>query len=167
MRQSRRARRMERHHKKAKSQPLNIIALMDILTILVFFLLVNSSSTQHIPSHKNLTLPVTSSKQAPEDTLIIEVTHTEILIQGVNVGRISDLLSDTQDTIPKLKEELLFLASSLPKPTLAEASQERKITVMGDENVSYDLIRKILTTCQQANFNKVAFAAMQTNKVKN
>ena len=48
--QSRRARRMERNHKRSKTPGLNLVALIDILTILVFFMLINSSTTQNIPS---------------------------------------------------------------------------------------------------------------------
>ncbi|MCH8101169.1 MAG: biopolymer transporter ExbD, partial [Proteobacteria bacterium] len=38
-----RAKRMEKHHKRNKAMgTLNLVSLMDIFTILVFFLLVNS-----------------------------------------------------------------------------------------------------------------------------
>ena len=39
MEKSRRAKRMERHHKQRKQPALNMVSLMDIFTILVFFLL--------------------------------------------------------------------------------------------------------------------------------
>jgi biopolymer transport protein ExbD len=161
---SRRARRMERNHQRAKTPSINLVAFMDILTILVFFLLVNSSTTQRIPSRKELTLPVSVSKIAPEDTLVIQITRTDILLQGVNVGTIEEVSKSKDSTILKLKNELTALA---PRASQTNGSgKEFKVTVMGDENISYELIRKILTTCQEANYTKIAFAAVQSTKTK-
>lgn len=158
---SRRARRMERGHKKAKTPGLNLVALMDIFTLLVFFLLVNSSSTQHLPTQKNLKLPVSTSKIVPEDTLVVEITHKNILIQGLAVATIDEVLKSPDEIIVPLKDELIALtANVLPD----QFQKEHKITIMGDENISYDVIRKVLTTCQQAKYTKIAFAAMQKAK---
>jgi len=161
---SRRARRMERAHKKAKTPGLNLVALMDIFTLLVFFLLVNSSSTQHLPTQKNLRLPVSTSKIAPEDTLIVEITHKDILIQGIAVATIDDVLKSSDDTIVALKNELIELTPNVSDTPVDQPQKEHKITIMGDENISYDVIRKVLTTCQQAKYTKIAFAAMQKPK---
>jgi biopolymer transport protein ExbD len=164
--QSRRARRMERNHKRSKTPGLNLVALIDILTILVFFMLINSSTTQNIPSQKNLKLPSSISKLIPEETLLIEITRTNILIQGVNVASVDEVLNSANEIIPKLKDELVFLATNLAPAQGAEKPADRKVTIMGDENISYVLIRKVLTTCQQAQFTKIAFSAHQKSKLK-
>jgi biopolymer transport protein ExbD len=155
---------MERNHKRAKSPGLNLVAFMDIFTILVFFLLINSSSTQQLPSNKNLKLPVSISDKTPEETWVIEITRTDILVQGVKVAVIDEVLKNHEDSIAKLKDELIALSSNEQAQT--GVKKESKITVIGDENIPYDLIKKILTTCQQANFTKIAFAAMQNSKPK-
>ncbi|MFT5083864.1 MAG: biopolymer transport protein ExbD, partial [Lentisphaeria bacterium] len=100
---SRRARRMERHHKLRKQSPLNLVSLMDIFTILVFFLLVNSSSSHQLPSNKDLKLPTSTAKKVAEETLIIAITKTEILVQGHKVAELVDLLNNNADDIPALK----------------------------------------------------------------
>lgn len=164
--QSRRARRMERNHKKSKTPGLNLVALIDILTILVFFMLINSSSTQNIPSQKNLKLPSSISKLVPEETLLIEITRTNILIQGISVASVDEVLNSANEIIPKLKDELIFLASNAAPAQGDEKPADRKVTIMGDENISYVLIRKVLTTCQQAQFTKIAFSAHQKSKLK-
>ncbi len=164
--QSRRAKRMERNHKRSKTPGLNLVALIDILTILVFFMLINSSTTQNIPSQKNLKLPSSVSKLIPEETLLIEITRTNILIQGINVASVEEVLNNPNEIIPKLKDELVFLASNLAPAQGDEKPADRKVTIMGDENISYILIRKVLTTCQQAQFTKIAFSAHQKSKLK-
>ena len=53
-----RAARMDRHHKRHKQGvSLNLVSLMDIFTILVFFLLVNSSDVEVLPNAKDVQLP--------------------------------------------------------------------------------------------------------------
>ncbi|MGM8225553.1 ExbD/TolR family protein [Cellvibrio sp. ARAG 10.3] len=162
MKMSRRARRMERHHKKARTPALNLVSLMDIFTILVFFLLVSSSNTQQLPSNKDLRLPASSSQTVPDETLVIAVTQEDVLVKGVSVAKVADVLVAANEIIPGLKEELDFLAGS----STTDSDQARRVTIMGDENISYDLIRKILTTCQQANYTRIAFAAVQKAKPK-
>lgn len=153
---SRRARRMERHHKMAKQSPLNLVSLMDIFTILVFFLLVNSSNTQQLPSNKDLTLPTSIAKKTPAETLVIVITKTEVLVQGRKVADLASISAGDKDDIPALKTELDFMSANS-----SQSSNGKSITIMGDENISYDIVRKILTTCQQANYTNIAFAATQ------
>ena len=84
MEMSARAKRMQRYNKLRKQPALNLVSLMDIFTILVFFLLVTSSSSQQLPNSKDLRLPTSTAKKAPKDTLIIMVTNDNILVQGCN-----------------------------------------------------------------------------------
>lgn len=155
---SRRARRMDRHHRLSKQGGLNLVSLMDIFTILVFFLLVNSSNTQQLPSNKELTLPQSVAKKAPEETIIIMITKDDIIVQGRKVADINSLLTSDNENIPTLKDELDFLAQGLSSE---QQQNGGRITIMGDENISYELVRRILKTCQEANFTKIAFAATQ------
>ncbi len=156
---SRRSRRMDRHHKANKGSPLNLVSLMDIFTILVFFLLVNSSNTQQLPSNKELTLPTSTTKKAPEETFVIAISKSSILVQGRHVAEVQSLLDNGEDSIPQLKKELDFLSGAKSQTT--PPSGGKRITVMGDENIPYDVVRKILTTCQQAGYTNIAFAATQ------
>ena len=157
---SRRARRMDRHHKLQKQGGLNLVSLMDIFTILVFFLLVNSSNTQQLPNNKALTLPSSIAKKAPEETVVIAVTKAAILVQGRKVAEVDSAIASEEAFIAGLKQELDFLSGG---PASGD-QPGRKITIMGDETIPYELVRKILATCQQANYTNVAFAATQVAK---
>ncbi|MCW9014704.1 MAG: biopolymer transporter ExbD [Gammaproteobacteria bacterium] len=163
MKMSRRARRMERHHARRKQPALNLVSLMDIFTILVFFLLVSSSSVQNLPSSKDINLPTSVAKKAPKETLIITVTAKDILVQGRKVGAIDQVLASEELLIPGLEKELKFQST---KSMLAQADKTRgrAVTIMGDEQLPYELLRKILSTCRQANYTRIAFAAVQKSK---
>lgn len=166
---SRKARRMQRHHKMGKGSPLNLVSLMDIFTILVFFLLVNSSNTPQLPSQKDLALPKSTAKKAPAETLVLAITEDSLLIGGREIVKVADVKTDGEDVIEPLKKELEFQRSNKVlsrKPAPGEPSKGETITIMGDENIPYDVMHKILATCQQANYTEIAFAAHQQAKPK-
>lgn len=163
MNMSRRARRMEKNHKKNKQSALNLVSLMDIFTILVFFLLVSSSNVQQLPSNKDVKLPTSVAKKAAKETIIIAITYDSILVQGNKVSNISDALIDDVAVIPKLEEELKF---QYGKTQVEQDAKGKSVTIMGDENIPYKLLRKILATCRQTNYTNIAFAAIQKVKGK-
>lgn len=162
---SRRVRRMERHHRMGKGSPLNLVSLMDIFTILVFFLLVNSSSTPQLPSQKDLALPKSTAQKIPEETLVLAITPQSVLLQGREIAKVQELMASEDDVIAPLKAALESQRENR-QLRRSDADAEEAITIMGDENISYALLHKILATCQQANYTKIAFAAHQLAKPK-
>jgi biopolymer transport protein ExbD len=159
-----RSKRMQHFKQLNSGSELNLVSMMDIFTILVFFLLVSTSS-QNLPSNKNLKLPTTVSQKQPEETLIIEVTKDSILVQGIKVASVAGVLASNDSLIEPLGKELRFHASKvlLVQKTVAE---KRAVTIMGDETIPYQLLKKILTTCSKESYTQIAFAAYQKSKSK-
>jgi biopolymer transport protein ExbD len=167
MKMSRRAKRMELNHKRHKQPALNLVALMDIFTILVFFLLVSSSNVQQLRGNKDIKLPVSVAKKSPKETLVITITRKNILVQGRSVALIEDVLANEEILIHELKKELLFQSGkSIATKNIAEKIKGRPVTIMGDESLTYELLRKILSTCRQANYTHIAFSAIQESRDK-
>ncbi|KGJ94801.1 ExbD/TolR family protein [Colwellia psychrerythraea] len=159
-----RSKRMSSFEGLHKHGGLNLVSLMDIFTILVFFLLVSSGS-QQLPSSKDITLPTSVADKVPKETLIISITSTDVLVQGKKVADVAELLTTDEIIINALVTELNFRADNrLYAKT--QQSEGLAITIMGDENIPYQLLRKILATCRQTNYTKIAFAAVQTAKNK-
>ena len=167
MNSSKRARRMERRHQQRKRPGVNLISLMDIFTILVFFLLVSSSNIQQIPSKKDIRLPTSIATVAPKETLVIFVTRDRILLQGRKVADIDTELAQPEVLISGLVEELKFQAaqSSVFTESTPQAGG-RAITIMGDELIPYELLRKILASCREVDYTQVAFATLQKSQDK-
>lgn len=167
MKMSKRAKRMERHHEQRKRPALNLVSLMDIFTILVFFLLVSSSNVQQLPSKKDIRLPTSVATQAPKETLVVFVTREKILVQGREVASISSEIDNPDILIKGLVDELNFQSS---RTTVLNASAQpqagKAITVMGDEEISYQLLRKILASCREVNYTRIAFATMQKSAAR-
>lgn len=162
MEMSARAKRMQRYNKLRKQPALNLISLMDIFTILVFFLLVTSSSSQQLPNSKDLKLPSSVAKKVPKETLVIMVTNEYILVQGRKVATLNQISTDKTAVISGLEKELNFQAEK--KQLTTKTSKGHAATIMGDENMPYELLSRILATCRQANYTQIAFAATQKAK---
>ncbi|WP_197472371.1 biopolymer transporter ExbD, partial [Oleiphilus sp. HI0067] len=85
MKQSVKAKRIARHKRRAANSggKLNLVSLMDIFTILVFFLMINSSSDiQVLNQDGKIYLPVSLAETLPEETLVITVSVSDIIIGG-------------------------------------------------------------------------------------
>ncbi|MFT6986115.1 MAG: biopolymer transport protein TolR [Psychromonas sp.] len=161
---SARSKRMSNFEGLHKHAGLNLVSLMDIFTILVFFLLVSSGS-QQLPNSKDITLPASVADKVPKETLIISITASAILVQGKKVADTADLMQGDSAIISALEKELDFRTANRLYGE-QDKSIGRAVTIMGDENIPYQLLRKILATCRQTNYTKIAFAAVQTAKNK-
>lgn len=158
MKTSRRVRRMQRFRQHSQPSGLNLVSLMDIFTILVFFLLVNASATPELPSYKDLKLPDSISQTAAKETLTIAITEEHILVQGVSVASVVAVEESEGETIDSLKQRLLFLAGDYPD------ERDKAITIAGYRDMDYALVRKVLRSCQEAGFHHIAFAANQVHR---
>lgn len=159
-----RERRMQHFKQMQRGPGMNLVSLMDIFTILVFFLLVNSSA-QQLPSSKDVKLPLTVATTVPDENLVLTVTKESILVQGKEVARVQDVLATAETVIPALSQELKGWAA---QRTLAVAGESlpRSVMILGDESIPYALLRKILSTCQDARYSEILFAAHHVGKSK-
>lgn len=157
-----RAAREER--RKSRNVGINLVSLMDIFTILVFFLLVNSSDVETISTKDGITLPESISETKPQETVVITVNHKNILVQGRKVSNVSDVLNSKSEVIAALKKELDFqMAKSKSKQTLVE-TLGGAVTIMGDKDIPYKLLKKIMLTCAQSNYGNISLAVQQKAK---
>lgn len=162
MKQSMHARRMARHHKRTKSQPkLNLVSLMDIFTILVFFLLVNSSDVEVLQNNKSIKLPDSVADKKPENMLIVMVSNDEIIINGRLITDTKSVMANGDDEIAPLKKELEYLASRKPYASTEEREKGRDVTIMGDAGLPYNLLKKIMTTCAKSEYRNISLAVSQ------
>lgn len=163
MKASRRAKRMTRHHARTKrGASLNMVSLMDIFTILVFFLLVSSSSVQDLPNAKQIKLPESVSDQLPKETVVIVVGEKDIVVQGRKIADVSAISRSTAADIKPLKDELTRLAGR--KATVLAPNGKPiplEVTIMGDKKIPFNLLKKIMLTCTKANYSNISLAVMR------
>ncbi len=84
------------------------------------------------------------------------------MVQGRLVAVIDSTLNRSELLIQELKKELQFqYAKSAVLRTADGKIKGKAVTILGDENIHYDLLKKILATCREANYTQIAFAAIQ------
>ena len=158
---ARAARAHRRHARNTKGAALSLTSLMDIFTILVFFLLVNSDNSQKPPEHKEIVLPDSIAEKIPEQTLKILVGGDDIIVEGIKVASISAAMAQEDDIIGPLKEELDYRAAR-SVPTLDEdGNPVREITIMAHREIPYKLLHRVMLTCGAADYSKMSFAVLQ------
>lgn len=159
MSSSLRARRMARNHRRmAKPARLNLVALMDIFTILVLFLMVNNGDVEVLQSDKNITLPESVSELRPEQTLTIKVSPESIIVQGRPVANLDTILLEEGNTLPTLQQELHYHAARAPELLESEQEKGRSIIIMGDQGMPYRLLQRIMSTCAQTDYRDISLA---------
>ncbi|MFK7732240.1 MAG: ExbD/TolR family protein [Pseudomonadales bacterium] len=159
MKNSSHNKRRQRHKARLKkNSTLNLTALMDIFTILVFFLLVNSSDVEVLEANKDIKLPESLAEEKPEETIVVMVNNTELIVQGKKVADVELVLQSEDVEIAALAEELAYHAAKRPELTEEEEEKGRSVTVMGDKDVPYQLLKRVMTTCAKAEFRDIALA---------
>ena len=163
---SRRARRMQRHHARRadKNASLNMVSLMDIFTILVFFLLVSAANSDILPTPKNIKLPRSTAEQLPKENLVIVVGDNQVLLQGKKVTDIKSVVADRNLMIMPLFDELKKQARK--KLTGAADNKRLGITIMGDKEIPYILLKKIMLTCSSARYSNISLAVNRAQPEK-
>jgi biopolymer transport protein TolR len=140
--------------KHGKAGSLNLVSLMDIFTILVFFLMVNSSEVEVLQTSSKIRLPDSTSEQRPENQLTISVNQDDLILQGRRVAGVDELRDSSVSVIDGLKSELEYQAGR--KGEIPEEGFE--ITIMGDKALPYWLLKKIMLTCQTTDFARISLA---------
>ena len=146
--------------KKAKATTLNLVSLMDIFTILVFFLMLNSSKVEVLETSGNIKLPDSISEQKPEDRVVISIDLDDVIVQGHRVASVQEILRTEEPLIKGLKTELDSVAEFRKK---SGEEFTGAITIMGDKSIPYELLKRIMTTCQHAEFTQIALAVNQVS----
>ena len=152
--------RAERRSRNKTMVDMNLVSLIDVFTILIFFLLSNAGGVEILPSPKAVKLPESIAEKSPRDTVVVVVSGSEIVVDGRKVANVADVLAMDGDLIVPLKAELDLQANRLVIRKENEA-QSKQLTIMGDKDIPYRLLRKIMVTSAKANFSDVSFAVRQ------
>jgi biopolymer transport protein ExbD len=162
MQKSQRAKRMERRHTRGKlGGALNLVSLMDIFTILVFFLLVNSTDVEVLPNTKDVQLPESIAEEKAKQTVVILIGDEDILVQGIQVAKVADVMRQSGNDIPALRQALLQHNDRVLRQETREDIAGREVTIMGDKDIPYRVLKKVMATCTGSDYGRISLAVMQ------
>jgi biopolymer transport protein ExbD len=149
----------KRAHRRARNgahMDMNLVALIDVFTILIFFLL-SSSGVETLISPKAVDLPIASAEKEPEATVLLVVSGDDILVEGRRVASVAEVRAAAGDSIPTLEAELKLLGQR-SAVLAANQAEQQAVTIMADRQMPYSLLRKLMVSCARANFADVSFA---------
>ena len=152
--------RAERRGRNQTMVDMNLVSLIDVFTILIFFLLSNAGGVETLPSPKAVKLPESLAEKSPRETIVVVISGTEILVEGRKVASVADVIGTKDDLIATLKAEL-DLQAGRQVIRAENQAQSKAVTIMGDKDIPYQLLRKVMFTAARSNFSDVSFAVRQ------
>lgn len=159
-----RARRMLTHHLRNKADAeLNLIPMIDILSVLVAFLLVYSTEVEVVQNTKGIEIPESIVESKPRETVVVMLTKDEVFVQGERVASIAEVQASADAIVAPLRDALkrpLLIGRKMAERELAE----REITIMGDKSLPYEVLKKVMATCTDADYGKISLATLQKDK---
>lgn len=162
MKMSKRAKRMDKRHKRSKKgAPLNLVSLMDIFTILVFFLLVSQSESDTLPEDEKMKLPESIAQTKPEQTVTVLITQDRIVVQGKEVASLESVANQEEKIIGTVKSALQKELDKVLVRGEKEDQQAKEITLLGDKSVPFSVLKKVMNTCTELGYRKISLAVVQ------
>jgi len=161
---SNRARRMAEHHSRHRADAeLNLIPLIDILSVMVAFLLVYSTEVEVIQNTKGIEVPQSIAEAAPHKSVVVMITKEDLFVQGERIASIADIRANDATIIEPLRAALkrpMLVGAEIAERDLAM----REITVLGDKTLPYDVLKKVMATCTDADYGRISLAVIQKEK---
>jgi biopolymer transport protein ExbD len=156
-----RQRRRKRHH---GASHFALVPFIDMMTILVVFLLAHTAEVDILPNTKNIAIPQSLSDRKPNGSVVVMVTKDSVFVDGKPIATIADIVADTEPVYAPLKAALQAQNSLLPNGDQPEDAAKREVTIMGDKNTPYSVMKKIMVTCSQSDYGKVSFAVVERER---
>lgn len=163
MKSTRRMKRMGRNRKK-KLPAMNLTSLMDVFTILVFFLLVNSSNSEVLTQPKQITLPDSVVEMKPRETAVIMVSDTQVTVQGEVVATVDEIINSKQDAILGISNKLEEMRKNVIGVSTKSVAESKEVTILSHKSVPFKVLRKVMSSCTFAGYEKVSLAVIQKAK---
>lgn len=159
MRETRRIKRMSRNRKRIPK--INLTSLMDVFTILVFFLLVNSGQSEVMDTPKQVTLPESEVEDKPRETVVVFISPEDIVVQGQRVMTLAEAAEGGTGSLQPIGERLAALKETVIGRSTLAVAESREVTVLADKSIPFDIIERVLSTCTDQGYTRISLAVTQ------
>jgi biopolymer transport protein ExbD len=160
MKHSRRAlRKIRRAKKMAAVTSINLVSMIDIFTILIIYLLVNTAAVQ-IVGAEQVDLPQSLAQDPPRETVAVIITAEDILVDGKPVLKVADVRTEGPAVLPLLRQRLLEEAPLTPAQSRDPAQEGGEVNILGDKAIPYSLLKKVMSTCADARFARISLGVV-------
>jgi biopolymer transport protein ExbD len=150
------------HHRQ--DAELNLIPLIDILSVMVAFLLVYSTDVEVVQNSKGVEIPQSTAEVQPKQSVVVMITPEQLFVQGELVASIAEIREPGVQVIEPLQAVLARPLVGVDAAAQVEALASREITVVADKSLPYDVVKKVMTTCTVANYGRLSLAVIEKEK---
>jgi biopolymer transport protein TolR len=135
---------------------INLTALLDVLTNLLFFLMFGFAAQQaSIELESNVELPLSTSQIAPKPSLQLTVSKTAIRVDREDVARVVSGRAEGERVEGRLEPLYRRLAKAKNDASAADV-----LLILCDKDTPYGLLREVLMTAGEAGFPKYRLAVI-------
>jgi biopolymer transport protein ExbD len=151
--------RMSRNRQRVA--PIPLTSLMDVFTILVFFLLVNSATTEVLETPKQITLPASVVEDKPRETVVIFISPDEVIVQGEAVVRTEDILTMEGQDVGPIGARLAQVSENVIGFRTQAVAESQEVTILADKSVPFRVVKKVMSTCTAQGYGRISLAVLQ------
>ena len=147
---------------------LNIVAMLDMMTIILVFLLKSySASSVSVTASEDVRPPISTTRATPKDTVAVTITPKGILVGDKRVVEIENStiparFLEGRRVVPldqALKREVDKLKYIAARNVSAPFNRE--LSIIGDRKIPYDLLLTVLYTAGQNELENYRFVVIQ------
>jgi len=157
--------RLKRRKRHRGASHFALVPFIDMMTILVVFLLAHTAEVDILPNTKNISIPQSLSERKPNAAIVVMVTTDSVYVDGKLVGSIAEIVANSGNVFEPLKAALVAQNELALGGAQKTEIAKREVTIMGDKNTPYSVLKRIMLTCSDAEYGKVSFAVVERERV--
>ena len=138
---------------------LNLIPLIDVMSVLVAFLLVYTMDVEIVQNTKGVEIPQSTAETPAQQSVVVMITRDHVFVQGELVADVAEVTASSEPLVEPLRRVLdrpMVLGSGETDET-----STREVTVIADKSLPFDLVRKVMATCTATTYGKISLAVLQ------
>src|SRR5690606_8494786 len=101
------------------------------------------------------------AEERARESVVVLVTDDAVLVQGEAVARVADIMRAEAIVIPELKAALGRQTERVLTAAVRDDAAGREVRIMGDPEIPYKLLKKIMATCTAADYGQLSLAVLQ------
>jgi biopolymer transport protein ExbD len=144
---------------------VNLISMMDVLTVLLLFLLKSyvSGGEVMVPP-AGVQLPASSAEAMPQASLVVAIDGDEIVVGSESVASIPEIERSSELEIAALATHLQSERSRQDEVARARGEEpptSYAATIQGDRDIEFRVLQKVMYTLHQNGYESIALAVLQ------
>jgi biopolymer transport protein ExbD len=152
--------------RKSVNADLNVVPMVDMMTMLVIFLLQQFSATGEVLyMQKDIKLPEAQHGQTIEVAPVIAISAEHVVVTGQKVADVRELEADQLLNIQPLEERLRdekkrwdFIHQNDPD---RDKSWKGDVNIQADVKVPFRILKRVMFSAAQAGYYNVNFATLE------